>query len=111
MCRNDIVGDRSRQADALLERLLNLDLCLIFSWMAYAMSLTVDSRVFSLVLKVVLTIIVLVVAVIALRQSGVAWRLFKCDGRVAALWHIPAIVVVAVMLVLQMFLNVLSKML
>ena len=78
--------------------------------MAYAVGLTVDSRVFFLVLKVVLAIIVLVVAVLALRQFGVAWRLFKSDGRVAALFHIPTIAVVAVMLVLQMFLNVLSKM-
>lgn len=107
---NGTVGDSSQQADALLGRLLNFDLCLIFSWMAYAVGLAVDSRVLSLVLKMVLAIIVLVVAVLALRQFGVAWRLFKCEGRIAALLHIPTIAVAAVLLVLQMFLNVLSKM-
>lgn len=99
---------RSSRADLLLERLLNLDMCLVVAWMAYAVGTAIDNRAVVLALEVVLAAIVLTAAVMALGRMGTAWRLFREEKRSAALWHIPMIAAAAVLLVLQMFLGVLK---
>lgn len=98
----DATDLRSSRADLLLERLLNLDMCLVVAWMAYAVGTAIDNR------AVVLAAIVLTAAVMALSRMGTAWQLFREEKRSAALWHIPMIAAAAVLLVLQMFLGVLK---
>lgn len=104
----DATDRRSSRADLLLERLLNLDMCLVVAWMAYAVGTAIDNRAVVLALEVVLAAIVLTAAVMALARMGTAWQLFREEKRSAALWHIPTIAAAAVLLVLQMFLGVLK---
>ena len=104
----DATDLRSSRADLLLERLLNLDMCLVVAWMAYAVGTAIDNRAVVLALEVVLAAIVLTAAVMALARMGTAWQLFREEKRSAALWHIPTIAAAAVLLVLQMFLGVLK---
>lgn len=98
------VGAASRvESDRLYDRLLSLDLCLVFAWMAYAFASVIPDSTLLVVIEVVLAVVAVVPAVAALRLLGLAWRVCRREQKIAGLLHIPVIAVAAVALVLQMF--------